>query len=152
MSFGGGGDGSGITTEINVTPLCDIFVVLLIILMMAHDEANQVGPAIDLPQRIETPPESKEPEVDNVTLTITKDPTHVYLAVGGESTSKACTMQELPAALQDAFGRSKKAVKEAMVRADGEVPLERTVKVIGIAYKNGASKVGIGTMIRELKK
>ena len=149
MSFGGGG-GDGVTTEINVTPLCDIFVVLLIILMMAHDEANQVGPAIDLPQRIETPPESKEPENDDITLTITKDPTHVYLAVGGEQTSKACTMDELPAAVQNAIAKSKK--KEAMVRADGEIPLERTVKVIGIAYKNGAKSVGIGTMIRQLNK
>ena len=152
MSFGGGGDGSGVTTEINVTPLCDIFVVLLIILMMAHDEANSVGPAIDLPARFDTPPDSKEPENDNVTLTITKDPTHVHLSVGGENTSKACTMQGLPAAVQDAFSRSKRPVKEAMVRADGNTPLERVVKVIGIAYKNGANKVGIGTMIRELKK
>ena len=152
MSFGGGGDGSGVTTEINVTPLCDIFVVLLIILMMAHDEANSVGPAIDLPARFDTPPESKEPENDNVTLTITKDPAHVYLSVGGESNSKACTMQELPAAVQDAFGRSKRPKKEAMVRSAGDVPLERVVKVIGIAYRNGASSVGIGTMIRELNK
>ena len=149
MSFGGGGS-DGVQTEINVTPLCDIFVVLLIILMMAHDEANSVGPSIDLPQQIETPKESKEPENDDITLTITKDPTHVHLVVGGEQTSKACTMEELPAALSNALGRSKR--KEAMVRADGEIPLDRTVKVIGIAYKNGAKSVGIGTMIRKLNK
>ena len=149
MAFGGGGN-DGMTTEINITPLCDIFVVLLIILMMAHDEANQMGPAIDLPQRIETPPESKEPENDDITLTITKDPTHVHLAIGGEQTSKPCTMEELPADLQNAIQHSKR--KEVMVRADGEIPLERTVKVIGIAYKNGATKVGIGTMIRTLNK
>ena len=152
MSFGGGGDGSGISTEINVTPLCDIFVVLLIILMMAHDEANQIGPAIDLPVRFDTPPEDKTPENDNVTLTITRDPTYVYLSVGGESNSKACTMEDLPAAVGDAFGRSKRPVKEAMVRAHANTPLERVVKVIGIAYSNGATKVGIGTMLRDLNK
>ena len=133
-----------ISTGINVTPLCDIFVVLLIILMMSHDEANALGPAIDLPQRI-LPAQTTDPDQDDVTLTITKDPSHVYLAVGAEA-GRPYTMQELPARILDALGRSMK--KEAMVRADGEVPLERTVKVIGMVYKNGAKTVGIGTGIR----
>ncbi len=133
-------DGTGgISTGINVTPLCDIFVVLLIILMMAHDEIQQKGPAVDLPQRM-TP--SPDPDHDDVTLTIGRDPAHVYLATGSGAAT-AFTTQDLPAALQDALGRSVR--KEAMVRAAGEVPLERTVKVIGMAYKNGAKSVGIAT-------
>ncbi len=133
-----------LATGINVTPLCDIFVVLLIILMMAHDEAGQQGPSIDLPQRIE-PSQPPQPGHDDVTLTITRDPAHIYLAVNG-APGQACTMQELPARVLDALARSRK--KEAMVRADGEVPLERTVKVISIAYRNGAKSVAIGTMLR----
>ena len=135
----------GISTGINVTPLCDIFVVLLIILMMAHDEASQVGPSVNLPQRME-PRVPADPEYDDISLTLTRDPAHVYLAAGQEA-GKPYTMQDLPGAVLDALGRSRR--KEAMVRADGEVPLERVVKVIGIAYRNGAGSVGIGTRIRK---
>ena len=49
MSFGGGGDTDGVTTEINITPLCDIFVVLLIILMMTAEAITNKGPEVDLP-------------------------------------------------------------------------------------------------------
>ena len=49
MSFGGGGDCSGVTTEINITPLCDIFVVLLIILMMTAEAITNKGPELELP-------------------------------------------------------------------------------------------------------
>ncbi len=50
MSFGGGGGDSGITTEINITPLCDIFVVLLIILMMTAESITNKGPEVVLPE------------------------------------------------------------------------------------------------------
>lgn len=103
-----------------------------------------MGPSVDLPQRIVPSPEI-DPEHDDISLTLTRDPAHIYLATGQEA-GKPYTMQDLPSAVMDALGRSRK--KEAMVRADGEVPLERAVKVIGIAYKNGARSVGIGTMIR----
>lgn len=55
----------GIRSEINVTPLCDIFVVLLLILMVAADARNQQGPAADMPRGgASTPP----PEACEITL------------------------------------------------------------------------------------
>ncbi len=50
MSFGGGGSDDGVTTEINITPLCDIFVVLLIILMMTAESITNKGPEVSLPE------------------------------------------------------------------------------------------------------
>ena len=141
MSFGGGGN-QEVMSEVNVTPLCDIFVVLLIILMMAADSANQVGPAIDLPQRMDTPPDSTEPEKDTCNITVTKDLGHVY--INGIQT----TLEGLPAKLQDILPKTAK--QEVMVRTDPEIPLERVVKVMGIAHKNGAKSIGLGTQVRPL--
>ena len=69
MSFGGGG-GDGVTTEINVTPLCDIFVVLLIILMMAAEAITNKGPEVDL---AEIDKEVKNDAQVSVTLKKEKD-------------------------------------------------------------------------------
>ncbi len=139
MAFGGGNQ--EVMSEINVTPLCDIFVVLLIILMMAADSANQQGPAIDLPSRINTPPDSLEPEHDACNITV-KDLGVVY--VNGEASS----LEDLPTKLQSVL--SKIAKKEVMVRAAPDIPLDRVVKVMGIAYANGAKGIGLGTMLRTL--
>ena len=141
MSFGGGG--GGITTEINVTPLCDIFVVLLIIFMLTADNANQQGPAIDLPQRMDIQPDNK-PELDICNITITKDLGKVY--INGTPTN----LEGLPALVQDAMGKiPDKSKRKVMVRTEPEIPLERVVKVMGIAHANGAVGIGLGTQVRQ---
>ena len=141
MAFGGGSNDE-VMSEINVTPLCDIFVVLLIIFMLAMDTMNQQGPAIDLPQRIDPkdhPPDEKEQDECNITV---KDTAYVY--INGEQT----TLEGLPAKLQNILPKTSK--QAVMVRADGEISLERAIKVIGIAKANGAKSVGLGTMLRQL--
>ena len=49
MSFGGGGNDE-VMSEINVTPLCDIFVVLLIIFMITGEAVTAKGPEVDVPE------------------------------------------------------------------------------------------------------
>lgn len=141
MAFGGGGN-KEVMSDINVTPLCDIFVVLLIIFMLAADNMNQQGPAIDLPQRIDyTQLKPEEQEKDECNITI-KDATYIYI------NGQEVTLDALPAKLQDILPRTAK--QNVMVRTAPDVSLERTVKVIGIAYGNGAKSVGLGTQIRPL--
>ena len=141
MSFGGGGH-KEVMSEINVTPLCDIFVVLLIIFMLCLETKNQQGPAVDMPNRInpdDHPPDEKEQDECNITI---KDLAYVY--VNGKQTDLA----GLPAELQNILPKTKG--QKVMVRTDGEIPLERAVRVIGIAQANGAKAVGLGTQIRPL--
>jgi biopolymer transport protein ExbD len=128
------GSVQGILSGINVTPLCDIFVVLLIIFMLAMDQTAQQGPAVDLPQA-GIPAASPGP---GCTLTLTRDLGGVWL--DGERLS----LEGLPARLQSALGT---AAGRLMVRTDPEVPLERVVKVMGIARKNGAREIGLGTRL-----
>ena len=137
MAFGGCGD-RDLVSSINVTPLCDIFVVLLIIFMVTATDANQQGPAIDLPQTAEA--SSSPPKPEGCTVTVTEDLGSVY--VDGTAT----TLEDLPARLTDAIGRA--AGKKVMVRTDPRVPLERVVKVMGVARACGAEGIGLGTRVR----
>src|ERR1035437_9411956 len=43
-------DGSGIIAEINITPLTDIFLVLLIIFMVTSSVMSQLGVDVELPK------------------------------------------------------------------------------------------------------
>ncbi len=128
------GSDKGLLSAINVTPLCDIFVVLLIIFMLAMDQTAQQGPAVDLPQAGKAPALSNAP----CTLILTRDLGYVWL--DGESLA----LDALPARLRAVLGP---AAGRLMVRTDPEVPLERVVKVMGIARQSGAREIGLGTRL-----
>ena len=138
MAMGGGGN-KEVVSDINVTPLCDIFVVLLIIFMVTASDANQMGPAIDLPQRIEIdkkPPDEKDQDECNVTVTQEQ----IYI------NGIPVTLSELPAKFIDILPRTKE--QQVMVRTEPKVALERVVEIMGIAHSNGAKAIGLGTALR----
>ena len=61
MAFGGTGSGRQTLTEINVTPLVDVMLVLLIIFMVTAPTLSYPID-IDLPQKsLNPPPQTKEP-------------------------------------------------------------------------------------------
>jgi biopolymer transport protein ExbD len=68
VSFGGDGGHDEVMCEINVTPLCDIFVVLLIIFMLTGEQVTAKGPDVNMP---ELPIEVKNDA--QVSVTMTKD-------------------------------------------------------------------------------
>ena len=64
MSFGGGGNGKGPSSEINVTPLIDIVLVMLIIFMvMTPVMLKEIGAAVPRKATDETvaPPAPRPP-------------------------------------------------------------------------------------------
>ncbi|MBF0589782.1 MAG: protein TolR [Magnetococcales bacterium] len=66
MGSGGGSKRFGSMSEINVTPLVDIMLVLLVIFMITAPLLNQ-GVEVDLPQTVSDPlPSEKEPLVVSV--------------------------------------------------------------------------------------
>jgi len=70
MSMNVGGSGGGVTSEINVTPLVDVMLVLLIIVMLIAPLVQQ-GVSLNLPVASNT---SDHPETsDQTTVAITSD-------------------------------------------------------------------------------
>ena len=131
MSTGGGG-GRQPLGEINVTPLVDVMLVLLIIFMVSAPMMN-TGVDVDLPAA-----EAPRVEMDDekLLLTVTTEQ-KVYL---GED---EVPYDRLEATLM-ANDRMQRE-KELYVQADAAVPYGFVVKVLAIVRKAGIEKLGLVT-------
>ncbi len=124
----------GTLSEINVTPLVDVMLVLLIVFMVTAPLLNQ-GLDVKLPQA--TAP-SMERSEDDMTLTITKDE-QLFL----QSDKTPYRLEELESKLVAVFERREK--KEILIKADRDVLYGVVAKAIAIAKKVGIERVGMIT-------
>jgi biopolymer transport protein TolR len=129
MAFSSPAAGGGrrrIMAEINVTPLTDVFLVLLIIFMITT--SAMMKPAdVELP---ETAQEEQETKGVMVTMTPSRE---IYVndrPVPGDDAS-------LAAVLKDSLARSSEKV--VILAGDREVVLGEVVRVLGLAKEAGAS-------------
>jgi biopolymer transport protein ExbD len=133
----GDGEGSGdaIVAEINITPLTDIFLVLLIIFMVTSSAMIESGPSVNLPEAGTTSSESK-----GVIVTIDESES-VFL--DGEPIDRA----SLRVALEAAIARSDS--KRVVLQGDRHVILEDVVYILDEARNAGASEVAIAATRKE---
>jgi len=127
----GGDDGDAIVAEINVTPLTDIFLVLLIIFMVTSSAMMQQGSKVSLPS-------SEKGNAEAVGVTITATANHT-LELNGETVERAGLRDALAKALE---GREDKSV---ILRGDRTIILEDAVQLMTIAREAGADKLAIAT-------
>jgi biopolymer transport protein TolR len=125
----GGEDSSDIVAEINITPLTDIFLVLLIIFMITSSAMIESGGKVNLPKAVATQTESRG---TTVTLTPKKEVFVNQRKVSEESLEKA---------LQEALDNN--ANKTVILRGDKDVLLGETVKVMSIIKRAGATEIAI---------
>ncbi len=128
-SLGGGDDNGDIVAEINITPLTDIFLVLLIIFMITSSAMIESGGKVNLPKAVATQTESRG---TTVTLTPKKEIFVNQRKVSEESLEKA---------LQEALNNN--ANKTVILRGDKDVLLGETVKVMSIIKRAGATEIAI---------
>ncbi len=130
--------GDDVVTDINITPLCDILVVLLIIFMVTANATALQGPRISSPSDIPvTDPISKAQE-ESVNITI--DETN-RISCNGVMVDLASLLPKLREAVP------KTTKREVMIRAHHSLPLENVMQVMEAAERAGA-KIGIGTTLR----
>lgn len=127
--LGGNGENSEIVAEINITPLTDIFLVLLIIFMITSSAMIESGGKVNLPKAVATQSESRG---TTVTLTPKRE---IFV------NQKLVSEEALEKVLQDAL--SKNSAKTVILRGDREVLLGDTVKVMSIIKRAGASEIAI---------
>ncbi len=132
----GGGEGDegadGIVAEINITPLTDIFLVLLIIFMVTTTAVQEQGKNIDLPSAevaTETTPDGVTVEVDALgVLTVNGVPTM--------DSDLGVRLEESLAAAED---------KVVVLRGDHRVLLGQAVNILDLAQQAGAEGIAIAT-------
>jgi biopolymer transport protein TolR len=136
MGISLGGRKLGAITEMNVVPLIDILLVLLVIFLMIRP-LDQVGLPVDLPQPVDskmpTPPEVIVVQVlGDGTLGINQDPVR---------------WQDLQARLEEIFNM--RASRVAFVRGDSALEFGVIARAIDIVHASGI--ISVGLMTRELE-
>ena len=128
-SLGGGDDSNDIVAEINITPLTDIFLVLLIIFMITSSAMIESGGKVNLPKAVATQSESR-----GTTVTLTPK-NEIFV------NQKKVSEEGLEKALQEALNNNSN--KTVILRGDKDVLLGETVKVMSIIKRAGATEIAI---------
>ena len=132
MSIGGGGRSEGAIAAINVTPMADIMIVLLIIFMVITPLLDEDG--VRLPRASSAA--EKKPGADAVVVSLRADRT---LSLGDE---RLDNMGELALKLSEALG-SRTGGSVVYVRADEGLPYAAVWQVLEICREAGAEEVAL---------
>lgn len=136
MAFGG--SSKGVKNEINITPLVDVVLVLLIIFMVITPMLQR-GKDVHLPTAKKTDEEKKD--ADPLVLSLTQDK---RAWVESESFDDAGLASKLKEELAAAPGR------KILVKGDERLTFGDVRHVMEIARKSGAK--GVALAVEELKK
>jgi len=127
MAFGKPHTRGHIVAEINVTPLTDVFLVLLIIFMITTSAMVKPAAEVDLPKGA-----ASEDQAKGVLVTMTPS-REIYVnerPVGGDDATLASVLRDALARTQD---------KVVVLAGDRDVILGEVVRVLGLAKEAGAT-------------
>ena len=140
MKSGGGGrrrrgsrGKAAVMSEINVTPMVDVMLVLLIIFMVAAPLLT-VGVPLELPKT-----------AAQAVPTVQEEPLTVSVQADG-----TISIQNSPIAEEELIAKLKAIAAERQddklfLRADGKIPYERVVQVMGALNNGGFSNITLVT-------
>ena len=139
MAFKTQGDEDEAVSEINVTPLVDVMLVLVIILMVTAPMLTQVVD-VTLPKTVATQPDTK------------KDPLVLEVAGNCQSDSAKITLNKTPvtdlasldALMRDELLRNPEVVVN--LNADDSIPYGKVAEVIAVTNRAGISRIAFVTM------
>jgi biopolymer transport protein ExbD len=135
MSMGGGGASA---PQMNVTPLIDVLLVLIIIFMVIVAQSKEKGFKAEIPQP-PTSTDSTPPPARTIVIQLsdTKGKESPSLKINQEDVS----WPDLKSKLADIF--KARAEKVAFVQGDDEVNFEYVAYVIDTARNAGVERVGL---------
>jgi biopolymer transport protein ExbD len=124
-------DEDDFVSEINLTPLIDVMLVLLIIFMVSTSVAVDTGLKINLPKG-----ETVSSTLDNDSIVIAMDAAS-KMTVNG----KVTTLTTLNEDLKNAIIKEKTGI--VIFKGDKTVGLEVIIKVMDISNRSGATKFAL---------
>ena len=123
--------GDGIVAEINVTPLTDIFLVLLIIFMVTTSIVENEGKNIDLPEGAKS-----EETPSGVTVAVDVDGRI-------QVNDRVVEHEQLLSALEAALAVAEEKV--VVLRGDKNIFFGQAVNILDLAQQAGAKGISIAT-------
>lgn len=123
----------GAMKDINVTPVIDVMLVLLIIFMVVTP-LTQAGHDVELPESADNLQQKSEPDPNQLVLDID---------AGGQVTinKQPVSWDELPLRIRDIF--ETRSDKTIFLRAAPTLKYGEVVAVLDVARGNGVERVGI---------
>lgn len=121
----------GVVAEINITPLTDVFLVLLIIFMVTSSVVANQSKQVDLPGA-----EVSDTTPQGVTVTVEQSGA---ILVNDVPTAEGQLFAALEAALKDTRD------KLVILRGDKKVLLGQAVNILDLAQQAGATGIALAT-------
>jgi biopolymer transport protein ExbD len=120
-----------VVAEINVTPLTDIFLVLLIVFMVTSTTLTQAGLNVSLPRS-----RTASSQAQGVTISAAADGSIMV-------DSQPTTLADMGRLLQTSFASGRE--RTVTIRGDERVGLGTVVAIMDAARRAGAEKIGVAT-------
>jgi len=134
MGMQGGGD--HLQSEINVTPMVDIMLVLLIIFMVVTPFLQQ-GITVAIPRDLRNPDEDQAINKESsVIISVPKDGDY-YMG------KKKVNVEDLKSAVEKALANKKEEDKIVYIKSGVDVSYGEVVRVINAVREKGVDKIGL---------
>ena len=122
--------------EINIIPLVDVVLVLLIIFMATTAFVKESGLKMELPTAKST--ETRQDKEEDLSIALTKDG-KIYL------NAKESSLDAVGAAMRGAAAKNNNT--PVIIKGDENIEYKRVVQVMDLAKQSGLPKVALGTRL-----
>ena len=136
MGMQAGGGGGGLQSEINVTPMVDIMLVLLIIFMVVTPFLQQ-GITVAIPRDLKNPDEDQAINKETSVIISVPNDNDYYLG------KKKVNLDDLKLAVEKALANKKEEDKIVYIKSGVNVSYGEVVKVINAVREKGVDKIGL---------